>query len=206
LPFNVGGTDVFLEPGNVYVQDTSSWNMVNLEFGQQIDLGVLKNIRLHGGGTYARLSSTFSYHGNIATKYNSPGFAVFNFNPTYNGFGPRVGVDLMYALPHEWNVYAKMATAILAGSSNYSNRYTNFTNGVYGTNTGSTMVIVPEIDGKIGLSYGHTTTYGDVVFDAGWLWINYFNIEPSATYTPNNRNDFGLQGLYFGLKWTGNLV
>ena len=54
------------------------------------------------------------------------------------------------------------------------------------------------------MQYKHNIGVGDLTLDAGWMWINYFNTANSLGSGLLD-NDFGLQGLYFGLKWLSNL-
>jgi hypothetical protein len=75
------------------------------------------------------------------------------------------------------------------------------------SNTG----LVPEIDVKLGAQYNHSLNQGTLSADIGWMWINYFNSTlylqslNSTLRNPRNAN-FSLTGLYFGLKWTGNML
>ena len=69
------------------------------------------------------------------------------------------------------------------------------------------MIVVPELEAKLGINYTYAIAQGDLTFDFAWLWINYFNVTQTDTYgyTPTN-SDFGLQGPIFGLKWLGNIA
>ena len=117
---------------------------------------------------------------------------------------------MSYSLNNGFNLYANGAAAVLAGASKYSNTIANTTN--LGTSTtlntsGSTMIVVPELEAKLGFNFTYTMAQGDLIFDAAWMWINYFNPVQSDTYglTPMDSN-FGLQGPIFGLKWLGNVA
>ena len=55
---------------------------------------------------------------------------------------------------------------------------------------------------------------GDLTLDVGWMWVNYWNVVQSAPkvagtfHSGNNtqEGDFGVQGLFFGLTWLGNVA
>ncbi len=194
------------------------WDAVNLEFGQHVDFGEDKSIRFHGGFEYARIAADTSntIAGSVTTatgatpSYNG---SWWN-NPTYNGFGPRLGADMKYDWGNGLGIYANGAAGILAGSSKFSSTQTNNLSGYSYTVSGSSMVIVPELDAKLGVNYSYALAQGDLTLDVGWLWVNYFNAvrsqgNPASAVlgsAPVATGDFGLQGLYFGLNWVGNVA
>jgi len=185
------------------------WDAVNLEFGQQADFDVNKNIRFHGGFQYARIANNVMLTGgNPATSLST----TAQSKQSYNGFGARAGADLDYGWENGFGVYANGAAALLAGSSKISNANT-VNGGVVVAPNASKAALVPELEAKLGVKYGYAMTQGELTLDAGWMWINYFNatqaIQSSVTtgLTPQVvGGDFGLQGLYFGLNWLGNIV
>ena len=184
------------------------WDAVNLEVGQHVDFDVDKSIRFHGGFQYARLinNTTISF-ATVVQNLSNTGISLHN--PTYNGFGPRVGADMTYACSHGFSIYANGAAALLAGSNKYSDNITasRGTRSSLLSTRGSTAIVVPELEAKLGVNYIYTVAQGDLIFDFAWLWINYFNAIQSDPYglTPVNA-DFGLQGPVFGLKWLGNIA
>ncbi|OGV44642.1 MAG: hypothetical protein A3F46_03325 [Legionellales bacterium RIFCSPHIGHO2_12_FULL_42_9] len=190
------------------------WDQVDVELGQHIDFGDMKSVRLHGGVEYARVTTAYNTQVNnlaISTQANS----------SYNGFGPRGGVDAKYQLGNGFSVYGKGAGSILVGPSSFSN--STVVNSSTSTSPassafGSSTLIVPELEGKLGVNYDYAMAQGDLTLDIGWMWINYFNAQQSALDGRNvndagtllsrgfmSSTDFGLQGLYFGGKWTGNV-
>jgi hypothetical protein len=184
------------------------WDAVNLEFGQRVDFGDNKNIRFHGGVEYARAANSISVSMGNGTTYTSSASA----NPTFNGFGPRLGADMNYDWGNGLGVYANGAGAVLVGTAKTSqsaaltSSSTTFSN--YSSN--SQTVIAPELEAKLGIKYDYAMAQGDLTLDLGWMWINYFNAQNSTLMLENSfghvSNDFGLQGLYFGLKWLGNVA
>ncbi len=121
----------------------------------------------------------------------------------FNGVGPRVGGDLSYGLNNWWgglSVYGKGATALLAGNNKFSRYGAFLINGPY--ISGSHFSIVPEAELKLGAKFDYKTAYGNAAFDIGYLSQYYWT---PFTYNDGSESNFGINGLYFGLKFVGNL-
>ncbi len=191
------------------------WDAVNFEVGQHVDFGENKHIRFHGGVEYVRIANdvTLSTAGTYVAVPVS--FSV-NRQPTYNGFGPRVGADMGYDWGNGLGIYANAAAGVYAGSSKVSATITPSIGSSYFASASST-VVVPELETKLGIKYDYAMAQGDLTLDVGWLWINYFNaqrsidgevtgVTPAPGFAKVTSGDFGLQGLFFGLKWLGNVA
>ena len=196
-------TQQLLLSGNATFNNKSQWDAVNLEYGWRFHFKNAYDLRLHGGGQYARITNFSSFYG--LTNNGVVGFRTFNFNTSYNGFGPRVGAYMVYHFANGVGVYAKGAAAVLAGSNKYDANLNNYANGNYATKNTNVMTVVPEIDGKLGVEYSYLLNRGVLVIDAGWLWVNYFDALTSPSIQPLQGN-FGVQGVYFGLKWNGTIA
>ncbi len=185
------------------------WDAVNFEFGQHVDFGDNKAIRFHGGAQYARLANTVNASSGVLTTITTNGVATSvsestatTYNPTYNGFGPRLGMDMSYDWGNGLGLYANGATAILAGTRSFQATWSDDLGNSIGGSRSST-VIVPAIDAKLGATYTYAMAQGDLTLDAGWMWVNYFNVHANLE---GDNNDFGLQGPFIGLKWMGNVA
>lgn len=175
------------------------WDAVNLEFGQHADFGDMYNVRFHGDIAYFGLHNKDSITSNTVAGTTTAGlYSYASRTGSYNSVGPRVGADLSYDWGNGLGIYANGATALFVGTKSFNASQTLFT-GAVNTQTGSVTSIVPEVEGKLGAMYTYAMSQGDLSLDVGWMWINYFHAE-------RNDSDFGLQGLYFGLKWLGNFV
>lgn len=188
-----------------YASVDPKWDAVNIEFGQHVDFGDNKAIRFHGGAQYARLANSIISSDaelivvdGVSTSYTH----ATSYNPTYNGFGPRLGMDMSYDWGNGLGMYANGATAILAGTRSFNGTYSDSLGNSIGA-TGSQTVIVPAVDAKLGATYTYAMAQGDLTLDAGWMWVNYFNVHANAS---GDNNDFGLQGPFIGLKWLGNVA
>lgn len=197
-----------------------NWNAVNLEFGQHVDFGEFKSIRFHGGISYVRLANDINFNDTAVVDAATVLFSR-DHSTTYNGFGPRLGADMSYDWGNGLGIYANGAAALYAGSKNFDDVYTRTdADGVAvagfpnSWNTSYTAV-VPELEAKIGAKYTYAMAQGDLTFDIGWMWVNYFDASlhsfshagttAATTAIPTSQN-FGLEGLYFGLKWLGNVA
>jgi len=185
------------------------WNMVNLEFGKNINFSKYNAIRFHGGLEFSNLYShnSLSIIGSVTTKNNITNSfnSVITNNNSYSGFGPRLGAD-MYAISEKnFEIYAKGAIALLAGPNKYKATTINNALSIKTTINNSLTSIVPEIDGKLGIYYVYKISESKIIIDCGWMWINYFNAivrqDNSYLNTKNIYYDFGLNGIYWGLKW-----
>lgn len=196
-----------------------SWDAVNLEFGQHVDFGEKKSIRFHGGAQYGRIANQITINNTTTETVTLPapigssastGTVSLGSKTVFNGFGPRVGADMDYAWGNGLSVYANGAAALLAGSTKLTNTNSSTISGVSRSRSLSKDVVAPELEAKLGIKYDYAVAQGDLTFDAGWMWVNYWNVAQSENLpigTPNvNSVDFSVQGLYFGLKWMGNVA
>lgn len=171
------------------------WDAVNLEFAKPINLSATNKIRLHGGVQYTHIKTNIS---EIGTAIGEP-YSAFPV-ATFQGIGPRVGADMGYYFASNFMIYAKGATALLAGPSHFRNTHIR---GVRITQAilNKTMV-VPEIEAKLGVNYTCNLQQSLLTLDAGYMWVNYFGAQQTF-YGGDPDNDFSLQGPYLGLKWVG---
>jgi hypothetical protein len=168
----------------------SEWNAVDVELGQTVDLSATNKIRLHSGIQYARVNASINR-----------GLEYTGYNSDFNGFGPRVGLDMNYGLAKGFGVYLKGATALLAGTSSFADLVT------VGTLSGSRTVVVPEFEAKLGANYVYAMAQSDLIFDAGYMWFDYLNVHHNTATTAGVVHDgsFAASGPYVGLKLIGNV-
>lgn len=208
--------------GGTYATN-ADWDQVNLEFAKHVHLGDKDFLRLHAGINYSRVANysneitSYSYSNSTLSSIAGTIRSIVSSTSSYNGFGPRLGFDLMHKFSSGLAVNGTLAASVLAGTNTSS--LINVVDAPTGTATnsvglpvvlgqsivGSHAVIVPELDAKLGVSYDYAMANGDLYADIGWLWANYFSplYNINANYASQN---FGLQGLYFGLRYAGNMV
>ncbi|MDI1351238.1 MAG: Lpg1974 family pore-forming outer membrane protein, partial [bacterium] len=207
-----------VEKGGILVDTVKlmpKWDDINFEFGQQIKLGVANSIRFFGGAQYARLKTTKTEYFFDSTIDPS---VSRNEVSNYSGFGPRVGLDMSYELNH-LSLYTNMATALLIGKNKYYAKVEGMDSG--GASGGqvlrelvtqaSNQRLVPEFEAKLGLNYTYLLSQSNIIFDMGYLWVNYFKahtIQSRLDFSNNllSNSDFSMQGPYAGLKWVGSIA
>lgn len=203
--FNQDNTITF-DPGvagGVLLSDTVEprWDAVNFEFGQHVDFGEQKNIRFHGGAQYARVKREFNTNSSVT------GLSLVSGETSFNGFGPRVGMDMSFDLGNGFAIYGNGASALLVGDSKFSNNFAVASS----SSSGSRTQVVPELEAKLGVTYTYAMAQGDLSLDAGWMWVNYWDVHHniqtgSLGFHINNETNFAVNGPYIGAKWVGNVA
>ena len=182
-------------------------------------------MRVHGGFQYAHVQTDDNNNATSPSTAGLVGNTVWNGGSIYdqvnafstlkyNGFGPRVGVNLFYGF-NDLAVYANAASALLIGSRSFDISALSVLNATGVPNSGplgsqnmigsqgSDITIVPELEVKTGLTYNYALTKGTLNLDVGWMWSNYFNVLATNGDDFEDTIGFGVQGPYIGLKWVG---
>ncbi len=220
LPFGTlfsGSADGFYA-GNIEV--ATKWDAVNLEVGKRINLTPYTLLHIAAGLQYASIKNTFTNHPKLFLT-SGPYFTSTD-DLSFSGIGPRLGWDLSYTLGRGVGIYAKMAGSLLVGTAKQDIAgYLDVVNAHYGLiifgipnyHFSYDNVVVPEIEGKVGLTYEHNFANSSLGIDLGYLWMNYIHaiasytgvgIVASSVGVPDTTN-FDLNGLFLTLKWKINM-
>ena len=194
----------------------SKWDAVNVEAGQVLPLNARSDLYVHVGVEYARIVNQFE---NAPKSLPSEQIPLFLSTDVidYNGFGPHFGIDLDYNVGYGLGLYASGAGSMLVGTEGQTiSGYADDESQTYAYSSGNYVqsnsgVVVPEAEAKLGLKYIYTTEEGDLTFDGGYLWMTYLNVLVSqvgvgivgSSASISTAANFDLNGLYFGLQWTG---
>ncbi|WP_133135048.1 Lpg1974 family pore-forming outer membrane protein [Legionella rowbothamii] len=180
-----------------------SWDAVNFELGQHVNLGDVKTIRFHGGVQYANITTKIHNKDTLLVlgDYNTISMKTSNF-------GPRIGSDLSYNLGNRFSIFAKSAVALLVGTSTLNRTVGNIDFPETINNHARKTTIITDFEAKLGINYSHITSSGSLGLNLGYMWVNYFNAQPVfIPFGPGSMSDhlatsdFGAQGLFAGLKW-----
>lgn len=202
---NVTGFD----PGSpIITQLKPRWDAVNLEFGQQLNFGEIKNTRIHAGLQVANISNKVSMVGSGLNSTQDSYTYNQEVHAKYTGVGPRIGTDMFFGILPGLNIYGQGAVSALAGRSTLTQTYADsLATGVFPPRrTTNANTVVPELEAKLGLKYRYALNHGNVEVDAGYLWVNYFNALFAAAHNRPVDNNFSVNGPYLGLKWLGTAV
>jgi Legionella pneumophila major outer membrane protein precursor len=209
----------------------STFNVINLEFGQMAYWGEKMSTRLHAGVQYADIKRTFNSLNRtsytiVPFQENVDQTVQSGFEQKFRGIGPRVGVDAFYQFGDtNLSLVGKAAVAVLAADSRITKQQLHsVTNAqspdfafkeeisIIGQNT-RTRILTPAFEAKLGLEYNLPLAAGDLTFEGGYQWASY----PQTLQTPNpvtdfstgvtgNMNNFGYHGFYVGARWSGDLA
>lgn len=184
---------------------TPQWDAVNLEFGQLANFGEFDSIRFHYGLQWAQVQTT------TAAFTTVPVVVAAAVQDKFNGVGPRLGMDMQYNFNNGFAVYGNGATALLIGNNKFNSAVVAPAfPGVAGITSlatvGKNNVVVPELEGKLGVKYSYAMPQGELVLDAGWMWVNYFNAQHTiSVFGTVNEGSFAVNGPAFGAKWIGSV-
>lgn len=198
--------NTFTTPG-IYSSASVFWDQVNVEFARTTERFENTIARFHGGVNFSRARIGGDSQGSWSVQ-NAGSALTENYNiyylssESFNGFGPRLGANLSYQFLDGFSVGADGAISVLAGSSKtsiYRQVYSQLLNTIYASNSGANHShVVGELDANLEARYTKSLSYGDLSANVGWLFANYMN---AFSLQRNDENSFGIQGLYFGLKW-----
>jgi hypothetical protein len=200
----------------------STFNVVNLEFGQMAHWGEKVSTRFHAGVQYASIKRTFNSFDRVSYTRNSLKIEETmqgSFQQKFRGIGPRIGLDAFYQIGESnLSLVGKTAIAVLAGSSKISKIQQRAVYTVDSTpvlevigitpNTRS-RIVTPAFEAKLGLEYNMPLATGDLVFEGGYQWANYPQTMKSlSSYSKltGDQNNFGFHGFYVGARWSGDLA
>jgi hypothetical protein len=201
------------------IQLYTQWNAVNIGIGHIMRLADRTSAHVHAGVAFAKINNRFLSYPR-REELSSPAF-VTSDTLSYSGFGPRFMGELAYDTKFGPSFYLAAGGSLLVGSTTQStNGFQNADSLVYGRllygtanySQGSTGVVVPEFEAKLGTTYDIHLGKNIVHFNVGYLWIAYLNVMNSYTGVglvgssagaPTTSN-FDLNGMYLGFQWRGD--
>ncbi|NKB46527.1 MAG: hypothetical protein GKR77_01950 [Legionellales bacterium] len=172
-------------------QIKSKFSAVNLEFGQTAYWGSQVTTRLHAGLQSVSIKRARSHFDQVAQfGTENPVFASsqLNYEQTFKGIGPRVGIDSAYAIgDSNLSLVGKGAITVLAGTSKVRKNSTTLMQFTPSTPKNDiafietmpdqrTRTIAPALEAKLGLQYDVPLATGTMMIEAGYQWVNYLQV------------------------------
>ncbi len=188
----------------------NDFNSVNFEFGQLVHFGEHVDTRFHGGLQWAQIDESLTQTG--VNTGNTLANDTNVIDSDFDGIGPRFGADTAYNFGNGFSVFGNVAAGILVGSINTSQTetFTNAEGTVVGVGTSSSdtgNTVVPEAEAKLGVRFTKALAQGDLSAEVGYMAVNYWDAQNITDYNDvgdSNEENFGYNGIFFGLKWMGN--
>lgn len=167
-----------------------NYDAVNLDLGKYINFGSNLQTRLFTGLTSARIKEQL-----VSTFRGLPQpMLSINNTSSYQGVGPRIGLNNAYNVYHGINILGQLAGSILIGSmqpAEYKFTGNSAPLALVGINTDNEAIasasvaqFVPAVDAKLGLSYAcHMVKGSTLTFELGYMGALYVN--PLSSYETN---------------------
>lgn len=201
-----------------------NYQAVDLDAGQHFSIGCNTNLRAFAGLRYVDLESRFdaNYFGDVDFDADADVDHVGIFTAQksrFKGIGPRLGMDLNYAIGNGFGVVGQVASALIIG--NINSNYNAIASVIDAA--GNTTVeglsykfpeetrVVPNLTSKLGLDYSYqfcNPSRTKLTIEAGYLADYYFNsldrLNTLGGILPENRTrhtiDTSFNGPYVGIQ------
>lgn len=202
----LGGNDA----NNVATDVDNDFNSINAEFGQMVHFGEHVDTRFHAGIQYASIEQNLDQ--SVWNSSNNTIYDENNIQSNFHGLGPRFGADTAYNFGNGLSLFGDVAAAVLVGDISYNS--TEVFTAANGTGTTAATVnvssesdnaVVPEVEAKLGVRYVTALAQGDLSFEVGYEAVNYFDALSTSGTDINTTSNFGYDGVFFGVKWLGNV-
>ncbi|KTD17055.1 Lpg1974 family pore-forming outer membrane protein [Legionella jordanis] len=190
------------------------FNAVNVEFAQTSSIGRHSDFRYFAGLQYVYADVLRTVHDYERTGDPGP---LFEFRGTtldssYQGVGPRLGIDMTRKLPASFSLFAKGAAALLVGKgkAKLSGELLSSLQTQFLTTANQRYRMVPELEASLGASYDFNLFNGQMSLMAGWLvqhYIDIFMLVPGETINTENKlssHPYTLSGPFIKGKWLAN--
>lgn len=170
------------------------------------------------------LQNRYHFHPFAGVRYadiDSKDRAVYSLNSgtvgtaeihnTFDGVGPRAGVDAAMEIANGFSFVARAAGSAVIGNFDWKMIAVNSGQSTVtgqGSNTfknSDEHLIVPEADYRLGINYTHEfspeTSFG---LELGWTTVHYFDVRDKSnsrlTNTVGSMSDWGFQGPYLRVQ------
>lgn len=181
------------------------YDVVNLDVGHFFDFDTIQ-LRLFLGLSAAQLKQNLD----VTFRDNAATFSINSVNNSrFDGIGPLIGVDGLYKLPYNFELFTSISASGLIGNLNTTTKYHSTSpeltaSGIdinYQSITPDDSIqVVPGLNGKLGFNYSQSLSNWTIVTAAlGYEYATYFNAlvfyNPSVVFGNVNTGTIALSSL-----------
>lgn len=206
---------------NTSAQMENHFDVIDLTFGQFINVGPRLHTRLFTGLRYMRLqneleaSYEFENNSSFSTQASLVGIYNTETTSTFNGLGPVFGITADYNAGWGLGVTATVDAALLVGNIDFEPSYVRLNSSLNPVvdaefDYDDQGVVSPAFDAKLGVNYGYHWNNGMMfTLELGYQVTKYFDViesfddsitRPLETAANTDLTNFGLNGPYLTLN------
>ncbi|MBY0544129.1 MAG: hypothetical protein K2Q14_01100 [Gammaproteobacteria bacterium] len=185
--------------GNIYSTASYHYRAADLTTGQLLSVGQRVTLHPFAGLRYAKID----IDGNARYYANDNTENQFLSDSTFNGLGPRAGMDVNVHLFAGFSIVGTFGSSLLVGDMN-ENYHINTNTADSEQKNDETTAVIPELDESMGINYHYDLNKAMRGFDIqfGEQVVDYFNADQhdylGTAYVNSslNNEDFGYHGIY----------
>lgn len=181
----------------------SKLDVVNLDFAQTIQVDSDVSLRFYAGVQYAQFNDGVDITVGVA---QNPGDPLTYLNASLNyrvkGWGPMVGLKTSYNMASGFGIFADGSLALLSGSGKTTNASTDFDLPWLDFDNDTINYNILHASIKMGGTYDYVMDQGMLTARVGWEVHEFVN---GITDAAHHTRDATWQGVFFGLKWAGDM-
>jgi hypothetical protein len=179
-----------------------NYSVFDANLGQYHDITEMLRARIFAGIRYAKIDADVD---NLYFTNPTSLTVMDDYDSSFNGVGPEIGLDLEYKVWHTIGVVGHLAGSFLIGQQDASsNVYNDDFSAQVEVKGDSTARMIPGLDAKLGANWNVPYAYEKVSFgiEAGYQVAYYWDVIDQIQFTSNtdlsqhNYENYGNMGPY----------